>query len=744
MNRIVEKLQNGIVHVFYALDDMKTVDVDESISHDDFEPVDFIWEDKCVIRQTGVSVEPKTEYRYTSDTGDFKKKMTANGEVSYTEAVQGVPSRELYSVRLTFSIGEREMLLGLGQYEDGIMDYRNHTEYLYESNMRIAIPFLVTTGHYGVLIDSQSCQVFKSEGNSIEFIIDSAETISYYIFLGRDIMELIRLYHELTGKPSMLPRWAFGYIQSKERYKTGEELVSVADTFRNNDIPVDCIVQDWHSWEKGLWGEKIFDKSRYPDLRKTIDKLHEDNIHFMVSIWPNMSEDSQNYKEFADRNMLLPNSNVYDAFNTEARELYWSQCQAEIMDSGTDALWCDNSEPFSDADWSGETKKNEADRYKVVTDASRKSMKWDQLNSYALYHAKGIYENWRKTYPEKRVVNLTRSGYTGIQQYGTILWSGDITATYDTLRKQIVEGVKMGMSGMPYWTLDIGGFFVVNDKYENRGCDDTAHMPLWFWKGDYNDGVKDMAYRELYVRWLEFGTFLPVFRSHGTDTPREPWQFGKKGDIFYDAIIDHIKLRYRLMPYIYSLGAEAHRNGSVIMRSLAIHFSDDENIRNVTDEFLLGPSLLVAPVYTPMYYTQDSTVISDSRKIRSVYLPKGCGWYDFYTGLYYEGGQYIEADAPIDRIPVFVREGSIIPFSDDMSYADERDGRVSEVRVYEGADATFMMYFDKGDGYEFEEGEYCLVEVNYSEDKHEISFSKSGDYPIDESYQIHYISHIKN
>lgn len=242
-------------------------------------------------------------------------------------------------------------------------------------------------------------------------------------------------------------------------------------------------------------GRKKFDKSRYPDLSKTVRYLHDSNVHFMVSIWPNMSPNSENYAEFAKKGMLLPNSNLYNAFDENARKVYWDQTTEEIMSAGTDALWCDNSEPFSDADWSGSSKKPEKERYLVVTETSKRSMDSDRLNSYGLYHSKGIYENWRKTYPGKRVVNLTRSGYTGIQSLGAILWSGDITATYDTLRKQIVEGIRMSLTGMPYWTLDIGGFFTVNDKYENRGCNDTEHKPLWFWRGDYNDGVNDMGYR---------------------------------------------------------------------------------------------------------------------------------------------------------------------------------------------------------------------------------------------------------
>lgn len=650
MQRFEKIISEKIIHVLYE-PDCERQDRDRK-------EYDFTRNNRKVLAQTEVSFCPKTVYKYEVD-GEpvIVKKMTANGEVSYIENEREIPCAKSFSAELSFEIGDDELLLGLGQYEDGIFDYRNKTEYLYESNMRIAIPFLVTTGGYGILVDSESNMIFTSKDNKITFEIDTASAISYYVFLGDSVQEIIDGYYEVTGKPSMLPKWAFGYIQSKERYRDSKEILDTVENFRKRNIPIDCIVQDWYSWEDGLWGEKKFDKKRYPDLFGLIKSLHDKDVHFMVSIWPNMSPDSSNYKEFEEAGKLLPNSNCYDAYDEAARDIYWKQCCEEIMSAGCDALWCDNAEPFSDADWSGEYKKPETDRYKVVTDLSKKSIDWEKLNSYGLYHAKGIYENWKKTYPDREVVNLTRSGYIGCQSMGTILWSGDITATWDTLRKQIVEGMKMSLTGMPYWTLDIGGFFVVKDKYENRGCNDTAHLPLWFWQGDYNDGVKDPAYCELYVRWLQFGVFLPIFRSHGTDTPREPWNFGEEGNLFYDTIVKFIRLRYKLMPYIYSLGEAAHKDGKIIMRSLVMDFAEDSEAALVTDEYMFGPAILVAPVYKPMYYDVGGRELTNIPKTRRVYLPKGCGWYDFYTNEYYEGGTWIDAEAPLEKIPLYVKEG---------------------------------------------------------------------------------------
>ena len=752
LKRYINQLSDEMVHVLYTFDDEMRNSIlisdefyplgnKEQIYREDGNDIEFLYNADSVLRQVNASLKKKNVYQYIID-GEpiLKKKLTANGEVSYIENAEQRISGTSFEGRLEFQIGENEQLLGLGQYEDGVFDYRNNTEYLYESNMRIAIPFLITTGHYAIFIDSESNMIYSCKNNKISFTIDTTKELSYYIILGDKIEDILRNFQNLTGKAAMLPRWTFGYFQSKERYQDANELLETANRFRSEKIPIDCIVQDWYSWEEGLWGEKIFDKRRYPDLAKTVRELHDSHFKFMVSIWPNMSPEGTNYKEFQQKNMLLPNSNVYDAFDEEARDIYFKQCQEEILAADTDAFWCDNAEPFSDADWSGIHKKPEKDRYQVVVDESKKSIKWENINSFGLYHAKGIYDNWRKNIPNKRVVNLTRSGYVSGQKYGTILWSGDICAKWETIRKQMVEGMKMGLCGMPYWTLDIGGFFVVKDKYENRGCNNTGKEPLWFWDGDYNDGVDDMGYRELYTRWLQFGAFLPIFRSHGTDTPREPWNFGTEGDMFYDTIVSFIRLRYQLMPYIYSLGAKAHRDSYIIMRSLVFDFSNDENALSTVDEYMFGDAFLVAPVYQAMYYGVNSQELMNTQKERQVYLPNGIKWYDFWTNQVYDGGQYVQIYAPIDRMPLLVKAGSIIPFSDDLEYADEKDGIVAFLRIYEGADGSFVLYNDAGDGYEYEQGMYTAITIQYYNEKKEVIFSSvEGKYPIQNSIRIQYV-----
>ena len=719
-------MKSSIIHISTSA----TSVLYEGIGEDTFEQV-FTYNGKIVLTQVRVSLTQKEVFR-TVPGERFVKKVTANGEVTLIESDRKEFERYSCSGVLEFRIGPDELLLGLGQYEDGFYDYRGRTEYLYQSNMRIAIPFLITTGHYAIWIDSESDMIFSEKDGIIRFEIDTLSSLSYTVFTGDTLDELIMQFQQQTGIASMLPRWAFGYIQSRERYQTSEEILQTAEQFRKRKIPVSCIVQDWYSWREGLWGEKTFDPGRYPDPKQMVDTLHASGIRFMVSVWPNMSPESSDYKKFADRKLLLPNSNVYDAYSPEAGTLYFEQCQRQILSSGADALWCDNAEPFSDADWSGAVKKSERDRFDCVVELSKKSIVWENLNSYGAYHARNIYENWRRAYPEKRVVNLIRSGYTESRRCGTILWSGDITAKWTTMRNQLTEGLKMGLSGHPYWTFDIGGFFVVKDKYENRGCCNTSAEPLWFWDGDYNDGVQDQGYCELYTRWLQFGTFLPVFRSHGTDTPREPWQFEKETESdakrnvspdYYDIICRYIRLRYRLMPYIYSLAAMAHFDSFIMMRSLAFDFPEDPQAVGRSDEYMFGPALLIAPVFSPMYFKSESRPLSDVPKTREVYLPRGAKWYDFWTEEVFEGGQTVTAVAPLDRIPVFVRAGSILPMlcEDKISGAwlNREENRamdeIDEIRVYTGADGHFTYYCDDGDGYGYKKGEYCRVQMQYSD-----------------------------
>ncbi len=659
-------------------------------------------------RLIAAAFEEKMLYKTVTD-GEpvYEKRMTANGEVTEIVNARKAPDRPVSRVRLTFSCGAGELLTGLGQHDSGVYDYHGQKEYLYQNNMIIAYPFLLSDAGYGVLIEAECAMRFEGGEADFTFILEAAEDFSFVVLRGENARQVLRRLAAWTGKTRLLPRWAYGYVQSKERYDSGRELMDTARRFRDEGLGLDCLVQDWYTWENGLWGDKTPDAARYPDIPALTRALHDMNVHLLVSIWPNMAKGGGDCAEFERAGLMLPNSTTYDAFSAEGRALYGAQCERHWGAGGVDGYWCDNAEPFSDADWNGEAKRPEALRYRAVLDLSANSMDETRLNSYALYHARGMYETWRAHHPEKRLVNLTRSGYPGVQQYGAVLWSGDISARWDVMRQQIAEGLKAAMSGISHWTLDVGGFFVVKDAYEKRGCEcHTVLKPLWFWNGDFNDGVKDPAYRELYVRWLQMGCFLPMFRSHGTDTPREPWQFGAPGGPEYDAIRDFIQLRYRLLPYVYSAAAQAFFEGDSMLRSLLVMFPEDGRARSVCDQFMLGDALLVTPVTRP---------ISEGGGRTAAYLPACAGWYDFFTGAFFAGGRTVEVETPLSTLPVFVRAGAILPLAAGGQSAADAPPLCDEVRVYAGADGEAWLYGDAGDGYAYEAGEYTRVRLTWDD-----------------------------
>ena len=752
----VVMLNENITRVIYNYNNKKAFNsniVSEDFKQQkDIEVNNYVLKDNCILfknkqgeiilKEVEHILTEKRIYKYSKDNNQVvKAKQTANGEVSYIESFEKEDIGKAYEGKLTFEITEEEGIYGLGQHEEGTYNYNGCKEYMYQTNMKIAIPFLISSRNYGILIDTETAMIFNSKKGKMTFAIDTTNEISYYIITGENFEEIINSLRTLTGKTPMLPRWAYGYIQSIERYHSSQELINTVLKFRKENIPIDCIVQDWCTWEDGLWGEKKVDKKRYPDIKKLTTTLHKANTKLMVSIWPNMGEGGTNHKEFMDKNLFLPNTNTYDAYKKEARETYWKQCGEEWFSGEIDAWWSDNTEPFSDADWNGETKRPEALRYNLIVEESKKSMDWTRINSYGLLHSKGIYDNWRKENSEKRVVNLTRSTYISGQRYGVIAWSGDISAKWSTLKKQIVEGIKFSMSGMPYWTVDIGAFFTVKDKWERRGCNCSNNTnPLWFWNGDYNNGVEDFGYRELYVRWLQFGTFLPIFRSHGTDTPREPWHFGSPGDIFYDTIVKFIKLRYGLLPYIYSVAADIYQNNTTLLRSLMFDFAYDEKVKNICDSFMFGKAMLVCPVTEPMYYDVNSKPLLETEKTRKVYLPNHTKWYDFWNNFLYQGGQILTFKATLDVIPIFVKAGSIIPVSDAIKYADEKRGEISEILIYSGEDGEFTLYNDAGDNYSYEKEKFSAIKLVYIENKKTLTFGKHmGTFTYQENFKIRVI-----
>lgn len=690
--------------------------------------------------QESCALIPKKITRYVIEgKARVTVKKTVDGERTVVENALETQVGEAYEGELIFSIGEEERILGLGQHEDGIANYRNCTQYLYQNNMQIPMPVFLSTAGYAVLLDADCLMVYEEKDNRITLRLDAVEQIDYYVIAGEDMHELVRGIRRITGKAAMLPKWAYGYIQSRERYRSQEEIRQVAEEFRRRDIPVSCLVQDWLSWEDGKWGDKHLDKERYPDMKGLTDQLHDFGMGLMISVWPNMNKGGGDNREMMEAGKLYANLSTYDAFDGEARKLYWKQCERELFAGGVDAWWCDSTEPFT-PDWGGEKKKTDQERYQISRAELTKYMDARKANVYALYHAKGIHDNQRKAAPDMRVVNLTRSGYLSSQKYGTILWSGDIAATWDVLKRQIQEGLQMAASGIPYWNLDIGGFFAGNLEAWKRWSGAGEGTQPWFWHGDFEAGVNDRGYRELYVRWLQYGTFLPVMRSHGTDTPREPWQFGSVGDKYYDTIVRYIRLRYRLAPYFYSLAYRVWKEDAMTMRSLLFDYREDGQAAEAEDEYLFG-DFLVCPVTFPMEYGPGSAPL-ERETVRTVYLPAGDGWYDYETKKYLAGGRELRAAAPVEKMPLYVRAGSILPV-DNRGTADlyhEQSVENMELEIYGGRDGSFTCYLDSGNGYGYMQGRYAAVRVQWKEESGELSLAPaegSYAYPTKWSYTFY-------
>ena len=546
---------------------------------------------------------------------------------------------------------------------------------------------------------------------------DVDDELDYYFIYGPEFDQIVQAVRQLTGKATLLPRWAFGYIQSKERYVSQAELIEVVKEYRARGLPLDCIVQDWKSWPQDLWGQKTFDPQRFPNPKEMMADLHQMNARLMISIWPNMNPGGDNWREMRDQGYLLGNQGTYDAFQEKARALYWKQANEGLFAHGIDAWWCDCTEPFQ-ADWAGVHKPEPEERLLINTGEAKRYLDPEYINAYSLLHSQGIYEGQRKATTAKRVVNLTRSAYAGQQRYGTITWSGDVCATWDTLRRQIADGLNFCVTGLPYWTTDIGAFFVKNDP------------ALWFWDGDFDLGVEDMGYRELYVRWFQYAAFLPMLRAHGTDTPREIWRFGEPGEPFYDALVKSLRLRYRLLPYFYSLAGMVTQEDYTMLRALPFDFRADPATYNVADQYMFGPAFLVSPVTEPMYFAAGSQVIDDVPRTRPVYLPKGADWYDFWTGERCTGGQTRYTDAALDTIPLYVRSGSIVPIGPDMTYADEQPNAPLDLRIYPGQSGSFTLYDDEGDNYNYEQGHFATIRISWDEAARRLTLhERQGSYP---------------
>lgn len=539
----------------------------------------------------------------------------------------------------------------------------------------------------------------SEEKNTFSFSSEAGKQIEYYFVYGRNMDSVISGYRYLTGKAPIVPKWALGFWQSRERYKTENEILSTVDEFRKRKIPIDNIVLDWSYWRQSEWGSQEFDEIRFPSPDSMMNVLHKKyHTQIMISVWPKFYEGITSYNYF-NKNGWLYKGNIadrqrdwigqgyvstfYDAFNADARAGFWNLINKKLFSKGIDAWWMDASEPDILSNVSPEKRKLQMTPTALGSAA-------EYLNAYPLQNAKGIYEGQRLTNPNQRVFLLTRSAFAGSQRYAASVWSGDIGSTWDDMKNQITAGVNYSMSGLPYWTMDIGGF-VVPEKFEKP---DSIELEEW---------------RELNTRWYQFGAFVPLFRAHGQYPFREIFNIAPVEHPAYKSFIFYDKLRYRLLPYIYSLAGAAYHDNYTMMRGLAMDFPSDSSILNINNEYMFGNSLLVNPVCK---YKQTS---------RSVYLPQGAGWYDFYTGEFYTGGQEINASAPYERIPVFVKAGSIVPFGPDVQYTSEKKADTLILNVYTGADAKFNLYEDEGTNYNYEKGNYSVIPVQYNEATHTLT-----------------------
>lgn len=723
------------------------VSVDRVIRQMESRPV-LLQDEPDGLCQLDWSLKQKEIFRYEIAGGKAKlvTKKTIDGERTFVENASTVCIGKAYEGEIRFGIRDGERIYGLGQQEDGVLNQRGVKVPLYQNNMQIPMPVIVSSCGYGILLDVGCLMIYEEKDNVMTFHLDAVDKITYYVIEGDSADEIVAGIRKLTGQASRLPKWAFGYIQSRERYKTQQEILDIREEFARREIPVSCLVLDWMSWESGKWGNKQFDRERFPSAGELVEELHRQNTAFMVSVWPNMNKGTENNREMLEAGKLLANLSTYDAFDPQARDMYWKQLKEEILSAGTDALWCDSTEPFT-PDWSGPEKKDSMERYELSKENLTRYFDARQGNAYALHHAKGIYENHRRENRDQRIVNLTRSGYPSIQKYGTILWSGDIAAEWKTMKNQIVEGLSMCASGMPYWTLDIGAFFTGTlDCWRRFSGNPEADGPQpWFWHGLFEDGVKDLGYRELYVRWLQYGAFLPIMRSHGTDTPREPWFFGDKGDVWYDTIVKYIRLRYKLLPYIYSLADKVVENSGTMMRPLEFDFPRDAKACVQEAEYMFG-DFLVCPVTEAMEYGPDSTRL-DQPQVWDVYLPDGFLWYDYSTKKCLEGGRDIKADAPVSHMPLYIRAGAIVPVSIGGGEGDSGLCPVMEAEIvqqmglelYGGRDGSFTIYLDAGNGYGYEQGEWARVPVTYDDGKSLLTLrKKEGNYPVPDKFVLEY------
>ena len=652
--------------------------------------------------------------------------------------------RDTYTVYQGFITDKEEGLYGLGQLQNGQMMQRNMSKVLIQGNVEDVSPIFQSTKGYGVFWDNYSATTYTDNENETSFSSEVGDCIDYYFMYGGSADGVIAQVRALTGKVPMMPLWSYGFMQSKERYKSQEETVGVVKKYRELGIPLDCIIQDWQYWGHNyLWNAMDFRNPSFDNPKAMIDSIHGMNARMMISIWSSFGPATKPYRTLDKEGLLFnietwpqsgvegwpPNMEypsgvrVYDCYNPKARDIYWDYLNKGIFQLGMDGWWMDSTEP-DHFNW----KDSDFDRQTYL--GSYRSVR----NAYPLMTVGGVYDHQRAETSDKRVIILTRSGFLGQQRYASNVWSGDVQSSWDMFRKQITAGLNFSLTGMPHWNSDLGGFFA--SSYNTNGNASATRNPM---------------YQELYVRWLQFGVFCPMMRSHGADTPREFFWYGKAGEPVYDALVDAVKLRYSLLPYIYSTAWEVSHRQSTFMRALYMDFLNDKNTWKIGNEYMFGKAFLVAPVlhaqYTP---EQKQNILKENEgwnkttnnqvnlslnvdftqsKEMEVYLPSGNKWYNYWTNENFDGGQKLKIKTSLDRIPLFVRAGSIIPIGPDVQYTNEKKWDNLIINVYPGADGTFTLYEDEGDNYNYESGAYTEIQMKWNDTKRILTIdARKGEY----------------
>jgi alpha-D-xyloside xylohydrolase len=612
-------------------------------------------------------------------------------EASRSMTAENVNGQDTYRAESFMNIyGSHEALYGLGQHQAGVWNYRGESVDISQDNTNISVPLMLSSKGYGIFWNSTARSRFNNRfPNYLYISSEVADVIDYYFLYGPEFDKIIAGYRQLTGEVPLFGKWAYGFWQCKNRYKSQDEILGVAKKYRDLHIPVDNIVQDWFWWNRK--GEFVFNKN-YPDPKGMIDQLHSENFHLMISIWPFFEPGSANYDYMEKKGWFLDKFKfakppfhtsgmaVYDATNPEARKYYWDQVNQGLFSIGADAWWMDTTEPETEG-----LERNILLDHKLAAGSGN-----EYLNAYPLLDTEGVYQGQRSASDKKRVFILSRSAFAGSQRDGVTAWSGDIVSDWLSFRRQIPAGLNFALSGIPYWTTDIGGFVEASPT--------------------------NPAFRELFVRWFQFGTFSPILRVHGTRKPdeNELWSYGPDAQ---SILVNFDRLRYRMLPYIYSLAWKTTSDSYTPMRPLVMDFRGDVRAENVGDQFMFGPAFLVNPVTEP------------AASMRQIYLPQA-RWYDFWTGSVVEGGRMINAIAPLEHLPVYVRAGSIVPLGPDEEWSTQKPADPIELRIYSGADADFTIYEDENDTYNYEKGVYATIPLHWDDKAHTLTIgNRKGQFP---------------